>query len=162
MHRATSSQTPHLPSEGPSTARVMPQHREILKIGVAVTDRGRLLLVRKKGTSSYILPGGKPEGGEDDLQTLVREIQEELGCGVDPRSVTFLGSFSDTAADILDTTVIIRLYAAKLVGDPSPRSEIETVKWYCPNVDSSRSLAPSLRNQIVPFLCARRRLGTRP
>ena len=52
----------------------MPNAREILKIGVAVTDADRLLLVRKKGTGSYILPGGKPEEGESDLQALKREV----------------------------------------------------------------------------------------
>ena len=127
-------------------------HREILKVGAAVLVMGRLLIVRKKGTPSYILPGGKPEQGENDSQTLVREIQEELGCELNPQSIEFLGSFSDSAADLLNTKVTIRLYAAQLVGDPSPRAEIETIKWYCPNFDSDYSLAPSLRNQIVPFL----------
>src|SRR5262249_52766858 len=153
----SSTHAPHTSSEVQPPARVTPHRRQILKIGVAVTKMGRLLVLRKKGTSSYILPGGKPEGGEDDLQTLVREIQEELGCGVDPLSITFLGAFSDTAADIQDATVTIRLYEAKLIGNPSPRAEIETMKWYCPKRNSRGSLAPSLQNQIVPFLCARRR-----
>jgi 8-oxo-dGTP diphosphatase len=45
----------------------MSQQREIVKIGLAVTTDNRLLLVRKKGGESYILPGGKPEMGEDAL-----------------------------------------------------------------------------------------------
>jgi 8-oxo-dGTP diphosphatase len=138
--------------EAPPPASVPSKRREILKVGVAVTEAGRLLVVRKKGTSSYILPGGKPEKGEDDLQTLAREIEEELGCGLDIQTIVFLGSFSDTAADMIDTTVTVRLYAAKLVGSPSPRSEIETLNWYNPSGDSSGPLAPSLENQIVPFL----------
>jgi 8-oxo-dGTP diphosphatase len=131
--------------------------REILKIGVAVTHEGRLLLVRKKGGSSYILPGGKPESGEDDLQTLIREIAEELGCGLDAASVRFLGAFSDVAADMNETRVTVRLYSASLVGNPLPRSEIESLKWYCPKTDGG-PLAPSLEKQIIPFLCAQRTL----
>jgi 8-oxo-dGTP diphosphatase len=103
----------------------MSQQREIVKVGLAVTDDNRLLLVRKKGGQSYILPGGKPEMGEDDRQALVREIEEELGCGVDASSIDFLGSFSDVAADLQDTIVTIRLYSARLTGLPSPQSEIE-------------------------------------
>lgn len=144
--------------EAPPRSAVGLERREIFKVGVAVTDGGRLLLVRKKGTSSYILPGGKPEIGEDDIEALSREIEEELGCGLEPGTIAFLGSFSDAAADMCNTTVTVRLYEAKLIGKPYPRSEIETVNWYCPSSDISGSLAPSLQNQIVPFLCAQGRL----
>jgi 8-oxo-dGTP diphosphatase len=160
IRHATSRHAPH--GEVQRATPVTPQRREILKVGLAVTDRGQLLVVRKKGTTSYILPGGKPENGEDDLQTLAREIEEELGCRLDPRTIAFLGCFSDSAADMHDTKVTVRLYAAELVGNPSPRSEIESVKWHCPSVDSDGSLAPSLQNQIVPFLCAQGRLSGKP
>jgi 8-oxo-dGTP diphosphatase len=137
----------------------MPKHREILKIGLAVTDADRLLVVRKKGGSRYILPGGKLEPGENDLEALAREIEEELGCGLNSATVVFLGSFSDAAADMEDTTVTVRLYAAQLVGQPIPQSEIETLKWFSPNADSANSLAPSLQNHIVPFLFGQGRLA---
>ena len=139
----------------------MPNCREILKIGLAVTDAGRLLVVKKKGTSSYILPGGKPEEGESDLQALAREIEEELGCQLNPATIAFLGCFSDTAAEMANTRVTVRLYGAQLLGDPSPRSEIETLKWFCPVAENGNSLAPSLQNQIVPFLSAQGRLAGR-
>jgi 8-oxo-dGTP diphosphatase len=132
----------------------MSTQREIVKIGLAVTDDSRLLLVRKKGGESYILPGGKPELGEDDRQALVREIEEELGCGVDASSIYFLGSFSDVAADLQDTIVTVRLYSAKLTGLPSPQSEIEQLKWFRPDSETDVTLAPSLQNYIVPFLCS--------
>lgn len=133
--------------------------REILKIGLAITEMGRLLVVRKKGTKSFILPGGKPEKGEDDLQALSREVEEELGCSLNPQTVSFLGSFSDTAADLHNTTVTVRLYTAELIGEPSPRAEIETIKWYSPSVDRDEILAPSIQNQILPFLRDRRWLS---
>jgi 8-oxo-dGTP diphosphatase len=130
----------------------MPKPREILKIGLAVTDADRLLVVRKKGTLSYILPGGKPDIGESDLKALEREIDEELGCKLNSETIVFLGCFSDVAADMADTTVTVRLYAAQLLGEPSPKSEIEDLKWYCPNAENDSALAPSLQNQIVPHL----------
>ena len=45
----------------------------------AVDGQGRVLLVRKHGSSTFIQPGGKREPGEDALATLARELQEELG-----------------------------------------------------------------------------------
>lgn len=131
---------------------------EILKIGLAVTNQDRLVVVRKKGGRSYILPGGKPEMGEDDFQALSREIEEELGCQLEPGSLVFLGSFSDTAADKIETTVIVRLYEARLLGEPTPHSEIERLKWFDPEFDNGETLAPSLQNHIVPFLVAHGRL----
>jgi 8-oxo-dGTP diphosphatase len=126
--------------------------QRILKIGLAVTDGNhRVLLVKKRGGKRFILPGGKPELGEDDLDTLRREIHEELGCDIKSESVEFVGSFTDAAADMKDVTVTVRLYKGYLIGKPSPNSEIETLRWVSDCEDES-SLAPSLRNQILPFL----------
>ena len=136
----------------------MSKQREILKVGLAVTDDNGLLLVRKKGGSSYILPGGKPELGESDREALAREIEEELGCSIDIDSLIFLGTFSDRAADMKRTTVTVKLYWAKLLGSPSPKSEIENLEWFHPRLRANLSLAPSLQNHIVPFLCSQGRL----
>jgi len=137
---------------------IMSPHREIIKIGLAVTDGSRLLLVRKRGGRSYILPGGKPEQGEDDFQALEREVEEELGCRIDSLSVQYLGAFSDVAADLENTVVTVRLYAARLIGLPAPTSEIEQLEWFAPEMQRYMVLAPSLQNKIVPFLCEHGRL----
>ena len=126
--------------------------REIIKIGLAVFRGGRLLLVRKRGSNCYILPGGKPEEGEDDLTALSREIDEELGCALEPRRVRYLGVFRDRAASLTDTDVVVKLYAGTIVGKPSPRAEIEQLIWFKPHTRISRQLAPSLSNSIVPYL----------
>jgi 8-oxo-dGTP diphosphatase len=132
----------------------MDNAREILKIGLAVTQADRLLVLKKKGAPSYILPGGKPEAGEDDARTLEREIQEELGCQLKVGSLVFLGAFSDAAADMPNTTVTVKLYAAELEGTPNPQAEIEKLEWLSPHHDTRVVLAPSLQKQIVPFLYA--------
>ena len=129
----------------------MPKRRQILKIGLAVTRGSRLLVVKKRGGSLYILPVGKPEPGEDDLRVLAREIDEELGCLLDTKTVEYLGSFSDTAADLHNTTVTVRLYAAQLIGDPKPKSEIEKLKWYSPSEDSVNSLCRVSKIQSCRF-----------
>jgi 8-oxo-dGTP diphosphatase len=122
-----------------------------VKIGLAVTEGDRVLLVRKRGGGCFILPGGKPERGEDDLETLSREIQEELGCTIQADSLAFLGSFTDVAADTSNAIVTVRLYKGALIGSPAPKSEIEALRWIR-NLEDGSVLAPSLRNQILPFL----------
>lgn len=123
--------------------------RWIHKVGLAAERDGRLLVVRKRGLDAFILPGGKPEGDETDIQTLVREIDEELGCGV--QRATLRGIFKDVAAGAAGSVVVIRLYSAELVGEPHPCSEIEELAWV--NVrHPTFKLAPSIENVILPFL----------
>jgi 8-oxo-dGTP diphosphatase len=126
--------------------------REITKIGLAVMDGDRVLLVKKRGSDFLILPGGKPEKSETDTQALSRELQEELGCHLVPDQLTFLGTFSDEAAGMPGVRVTIRLYAGSLVGTPIPHAEIESIVWWTPAEQHSSALAPSLKNSILPFL----------
>lgn len=127
----------------------MSAERAITKIGLATIVAGRLLVVRKRGKSSFILPGGKPEHGENDLEALAREIEEELGCSFSQPQ--FEGRFEDRASEMKDTRVVVLLYSASLEGDPIPQSEIEELAWIAiqepPNID----VAPSISNQIIPY-----------
>jgi 8-oxo-dGTP pyrophosphatase MutT (NUDIX family) len=124
----------------------------ITKIGLAVVEDNRLLLVRKRHTRFYILPGGKPEHDEDDVTALIREVYEELGCSINRENLVFLGSFSDDAAGMTGVTVTVKLYAGTLTGIPSPSSEIEQLLWFRPEDRTQLALAPSLSNSIVPYL----------
>ncbi|WP_198024935.1 MULTISPECIES: NUDIX domain-containing protein [unclassified Mesorhizobium] len=132
--------------------------RWIYKVGLAAERNGRLLVARKRGSGIFILPGGKPEGDESDLQTLSREIHEELGCGIE--KLNLRGIFTDVAAGTSDAVVVVRLYSGQLVGDPHPCSEIEELAW----VDIRRPtlrLAPSIKNGILPFLRKKGRSSSR-
>ena len=126
--------------------------REITKIGLAVMDGNRLLLVKKRGSDFLILPGGKPEENETDAQTLSRELEEELGCRLVSDQLTFLGTFSDEAAGMPGVNVTIRLYAGSVVGTPIPHAEIDSIVWWTPTEHNQSVLAPSLKNSILPFL----------
>lgn len=139
--------------------------RWIKKVGLAVLDGERLLVVRKRGDTLFILPGGKPEGTESDLETLSREIREELGCEVGIPS--YVGVFSNRAAGIADAAVAVRLYCGKLLGDPVPKAEIEEIGWVDIRKPHSMPLAPSIEKGILPQLRKRlkklaKRLGQKP
>lgn len=80
----------------------------------------RVLLLRKKQT--WILPGGKPEAGEDDLACLTRENSEELP-GAVFRIGELYGEFTGVTPNS-KTELTARVYVAEADGDFSPGAEI--------------------------------------
>ena len=82
---------------------------------------------------------------------------EELGCGIDEKSIKFLGTFEDAAAGGSAKRVSIDLYSGRLVGIPKPCSEIEELVWVTADA-SMPQLSPIIRNRILPFLVDRKLL----
>ncbi|OGB94782.1 MAG: hypothetical protein A2Z31_05875 [candidate division NC10 bacterium RBG_16_65_8] len=130
---------------------------DINKVGVLILRGDRILLCRKnRDTSKLILPGGRIEPGESDLDCLRRELQEELG-DVSLTHVEFLGAYEERAS-LDDPTVVktlrIALYRGDLVGTPTPHAEIAELVWFGPDSDRGQ-LTPILVKRIVPDLFAR-------
>src|SRR3989338_7202503 len=128
----------------------------IRKSALAVVKGSKLLVVRKGGTRLLLMPGGKLEGSETEIEALHREIKEELGCGIDGASIVFLGTFEDIAADRA-AAVSIGLYSGRLTGKPAACSEIEELVWVA--ASGHPQLSPVIRNRILPFLVESRLLS---
>jgi ADP-ribose pyrophosphatase YjhB (NUDIX family) len=121
------------------------------KVGVLLERNGRLLLCRKRRTTSQlILPGGCIEPNETAMQCLEREIREELG-DVRLSQIEYVGTYSDVAAGEGSKMVQIELYRAELHGEPAACSEIRELVWFGEG-DDVQQLAPSIRNKILPDL----------
>src|SRR5258705_12058500 len=81
-------------------AMTVMSERIISVVAALIRDSdGRVLLVRKRGTSVFMQPGGKRDAGESDVAALVREIDEELGCRVTGNSARPLGVFDAESAN---------------------------------------------------------------
>ena len=115
---------------------------------VVLDDRHRVLVVRKRGTTSFMQPGGKIEPGELPLEALVREVHEELGTGVDEGSARPLGRFTAAAANEPGHVVDADLFLVTLVGVPRAAAEIDEVTWVDPHSPDGVELAP-LTSQTV-------------
>ena len=68
------------------------------KVGGIVIKDKKVLVVRKKTKENFlefIIPGGKRESGETDLETLQREMQEEVNLKI--IKTEYLGEYRDIA-----------------------------------------------------------------
>ncbi len=95
-------------------------------VGVALVREGRVLAARRSSPPAlaglWELPGGKVEPGEEPEDAAVREIGEELGCGI---AVTGWLAGESAISDLLS----LRVATARLTeGDPVP-SEHDAVRW---------------------------------
>ena len=97
---------------------------------VCIRDR-QILITRSLGKDRYYIPGGKREGGESDLDCLVREVREELRVGVVTSSVRFVGRFVAQAhGHATGTLVCMTCYRAEVDGTPEPDNEIVEIQWF--------------------------------
>ena len=110
-----------------------------------------LLTVRKRGTSRFMLPGGKLDPGETAERAAVREVAEEIGVVLTTDDLLLLGSFDEDAANEADTRVAATVYTAALPSAPQVAREIEELRWQ-PLGEAPPDLAPLLARHVLPAL----------
>jgi 8-oxo-dGTP diphosphatase len=125
----------------------------IRKAALAVLSEGRIMMVRSAHNPEvFYTVGGKPKGSESDLECLIREVEEEVGCALEQGSIVFLREFR-SAAHGSDRQLVLRLYRAELIGEPRPCNEVVEVGYFDSSVDP-RHLTQSANDQIFPWLKA--------
>ena len=55
-------------------------------------ESGEVLTVRKRGTTGFMLPGGKPEEGEGAAATALREVYEDLNLKLTKDDIEYMGT----------------------------------------------------------------------
>ena len=134
----------------------MSNQKLIQTISAVILDTsGRMLLVRKRGSAIYIQPGGKPEPGEAALETLARELDEELGVGIVEGSAVRLGRFEDEAVHEVGWRIRTESWMVSITGTPAASSEIVELRWVDPAATGDLNIAPLSRKHILPALMAR-------
>jgi 8-oxo-dGTP pyrophosphatase MutT (NUDIX family) len=108
-------------------------------------DEGRVLTVRKRGTTRFMHPGGKPEPGEAMIDTAIRECAEELGIVIAPQDLREVGVWHTAAANEpghdLESTVFEYLGPPL---EPVAAAEIDEIRWVAPDEVVGEEYAPLL------------------
>lgn len=127
----------------------------IIRIAAAVIidDKQQMLVVRKRGTSAFMQPGGKIDSGEQPVDALVRELYEELGLVTDPNDLLSMGNYEAPAANEPGYSVDCALY--RLVPRPEyqviPAAEIDIALWISVLEPCDIDLAPLTRDFVLPL-----------
>ena len=134
------------PTDASTSAR-----RIHVSAAVIVDDAGRLLLVRKEGTTAFMQPGGKPEPGESPAETLSRELAEELGIHVPVHELRSLGAYTAAAANEPGFLVVADVFAADIRSQsPAVGAEIAELRWVTRADAEVLEIAPLARENFLP------------
>jgi 8-oxo-dGTP diphosphatase len=109
--------------------------------------RGLLLVSKRAAPDVYYLPGGKPEPGEEPLDCLRRELDEELGVGI---ATTEPFAEVRARAALEGVEMWMTVFLTQLAGIPAPRAEIAGIRWW-PH-DQGLRIAPAVRDGVIPRL----------
>lgn len=127
--------------------------RRVIVSAVVLRDRaGRVVTVRKAGSSLFMFPGGKLDPGETFAEAAVREAREELAVDLDREALMPLGRFVADAANEVGFTVVAEVFEHPLVGVPTASAEIAELAWVHPTDCSRADLAPLLTDAVFPVL----------
>ena len=100
------------------------------KVAFLYLQDGKILSTRSKGKDKYYIPGGKREAGESDIETLVREVKEELSVDIIESSAKFYGVFEAQAHGKAEGVIVkMTCYTAEYTGELKADSEIAEIVW---------------------------------
>ena len=124
---------------------------------LAVDDRGRLLLQRRRDTGQWAIPMGKQEFGETPTQCAIRETAEEtgvtteitglLGIYSDPGHIVYYDSDGETRQEFE-----IIFTGRPAGGAPAINDEASDVGWFAPGELDALDIHPTQRRQLGDWL----------
>ena len=124
------------------------------KVGGIILKDKKILVQRKKNNrEECIVPGGKREGKETDLETLKRELMEELSITL--LEAEFIGGYDDIAV-FSGLPIHVQAYLVKYDGEIICNNEIKEAIWIDRNYEANGIQVGSILGEyIIPELIER-------
>ncbi|MGV1945127.1 MULTISPECIES: NUDIX hydrolase [unclassified Agrobacterium] len=127
-----------------------PKREIVIAAAVLLNARRQMLVVRKRGTTQFMQPGGKIDPGETPEQALHRELAEEIGLTLPENAARYEGIFREEAANA-GAEVVAHAFVAQLNMDVIPQAEIEEVRWLDLDAASNLPIAKLTETRMLPL-----------
>ena len=122
----------------------------IKKVAAVIIKNDCILSVsKKKAPNFYMLPGGKYEGTENDIEALSRELREELNVTIS--KMEFFGDYEDISM-LENEKLFLRTYITEINGEPYPDNEIHNVKWIPIHANCNTEIGSGSAKFVIPKL----------
>ena len=111
-------------------------------VAALVREQGRILMSRRRPDQAmpnlWEFPGGKVEPGEHPEAALVRELREELGCGI---AVDGIHEVVFHAYPDFDLYMLV--YASRIVEGRPRAVDVAQIEWVSPSSLPAMDLLPA-------------------
>lgn len=131
----------------------MSENKIIIAAALLLNADKDLLVVRKKKSKFYMLPGGKVEFMESHIQTLLRELKEELDLEFAAEDFKYLGQHETKAVNEANTIVQGNIFILQKPVEflPLAKAELGEVKFIQRNDYRHYQLAHLLQEFALPI-----------
>ena len=133
------------------TVNAGPKREIVIAAAVLLNERRQMLVVRKRGTTQFMQPGGKIDPGETPEQALHRELAEEIGLTLPENAARYEGVFREEAANETGADVVAHTFIARLQTEVAPQAEIEEVRWLDLDCHPGITIARLTETQMLPL-----------
>jgi len=125
----------------------------IIASALLLNAEKELLVVRKKKSKFYMLPGGKIELSEAPIQTLLRELKEELNLDLTEGEFEYLGQHETVAVNEANTIVQGNIFLLKspIETIPTAQAELAEVRFIRKSEYKNFQLAHLLQEFALPI-----------
>lgn len=128
-----------------------PKREILIAAAILLNEKRQMLVVRKRGTTQFMQPGGKIDPGETPEQALHRELAEEIGLTLPENAVHYQGVFREEAANEPGADVVAHAFTARLHTEVAPQAEIEEVRWLDLDRQPGVMIARLTETQMLPL-----------
>jgi 8-oxo-dGTP diphosphatase len=128
--------------------------------GIVIVDR-KLLVTREVGKEIFISPGGTVEPGESPVDTVIRELHEEVNINTSKEDLEEFGVFYAEAADHPGKWLRMDTYLVKSwEGEIAPNNDdgqnsddqIEEIKWLTSEIPKGIKVGSIFEHEVIPRL----------
>ena len=96
--------------------------------GLLVIKDRKVLMTKEKDKDFFMLPGGRIESEESHLQTILREIEEELGKHIKVKDIQYYNSYI-LPGKAENSNMEFHVYSGKISGKFILQNEIKEIRW---------------------------------